>query len=456
MNDAGLQLFIITFLQFAAGMGILGMCRVTMPRSVAIPTSVILGMFVHSVAFFLASLLGIGVSLTTTTVTAVISAIVVNAPLPLTIPMWKGLLARPTWNVRMYDVMAWTLGAYILFIVVWGTWYWPVTPFDAMAGIDLVARQAIEEGTLNNSIYTHPSLAGRLSNQPFYAPFAMLHQVMTRTMGFAYGQLWLAVASVSFAVFFAAWLRRYVHPFIASATWLLILITPEWLGYQYLLQTDFINAVFVAMGAMFTIEAIRTSSASWLAVAVVLFAGGCWSRTETPIIVGFGLVLVFWPISKQLGQRTAVLFSAGTVAACSVIFALWHVIWFSVLPVRPDSLTELRIPDVTTFFTVLTDLFTNVLAEIGLWGWIFPLVVLAAIVSLICHKRLGLTLPWLWMGAIVLGLVLVGSIFSSAVVEQTLRRGIFKLVPLVGLALVTTSYVQQLSDRLMTWEGKRR
>lgn len=456
MNDAGLQLFVITILQFAAGIGLLGLCRGELTRSLAIPTAVILGMFVHSVAFFFACLFGMGVSLTTTTITAIVTAVVLNAPLPLTIPVWKGLFVRPTWNVRMYDVMAWLLGAYILFIVVWGAWYWPVTPFDAMAGIDLVARQAIEEGTLNNSIYTHPSLAGRLSNQPFYAPFAMLQQVMTRTMGFAYGQIWLAVASVSFAIFFASWLRRYVHPFIASSTWLLLLMTPEWLGYQYLLQTDFINAVFVAMGAMFTIEAIRTSTASWLGIATVLFAAGCWSRTETPIIIGLALLMVFWPVAKQLGMRTAVVFGTGTLIACAVTFALWHVIWFSILPVRPDSLAELRLPDASTVGTVIMDLVTNVLADIGLWGWIFPLVVLAALVSFILHKRLGLTLPWIWMGAIVLGLVVVGSIFSSAVVEQTLRRGIFKLVPLVGLAIVTTSFVQGLSKRLFTWEGKRR
>jgi len=456
MNDAGLQLFLITLLQFAAGIGILGLCRVTLTRSLAIPTAVLVGMFVHSFVFFLACLLGMGVSLSTTTITAIGAAAALNAPLPLTMSVWKSLFVRPSWNVRMYDVLAWTLGAYILFIVVWGAWYWPVTPFDAMAGIDLVARQAIEEGTLNNSIYTHPSLAGRLSNQPFYAPFAMLQQVMTRTMGFAYGQIWLAVASVSFAVFFAAWLRRYVHPFIASATWLLLLMTPEWLGYQYLLQTDFINAVFVAMGAMFTIEAIRTSTATWLGLAAVFFAAGCWSRTETPIIVGIGLLMMLWPMSKQFGARTTLQFGAVTVALCAVTFTLWHVIWFSILPVRPDSLTELRIPGLSTVIEVVTDLFTNVIAEIGLWGWIFPLVVLAAAVSLIRNKRIGLALPWIWMGAIVLGLVVVGSIFSSAVVEQTLRRGIFKLVPLVGLALITTSYVQQLSERLVTWEGKRR
>jgi len=57
-----------------------------------------------------------------------------------------------------------------------------------------------------------------------------------------------------------------------------------------------------------------------------------------------------------------------------------------------------------------------------------------------------------WALAILLGLVATGTVFSSAIVEQTLRRGIFKLVPLMFLLMATMPVVQHLAKRLERWE----
>jgi hypothetical protein len=449
--------FILTLvLQWVTGLGLMASLRSTLPRSVVLPVALLLGAFVETLAVIALDLAG--VPHTFTSVTLATSGVALAAHLRWNVVRsWYGaFLAAPTMRVRMYDVAAYTIGAYLVFAGMWAAYYWPVTPFDAMAGIDLMARQSVLEGTLNNSVLTDPALAGRLSNQPFYAPFAMLQQVIYRLMGWPFGQVWLAVTS--FAFFWTMWalFRRSTHPFIANILALLLIMVPEVNGYTYLLQTDFLNAVYVAIGIIILGLDVERNTTENTILAALFLAAGCWSRTETIIIIGLGMLASFVFIRRSVGMKGALMVTATVMTASAAAFALWHVVYFyGIFPVRPDSGSELMAFSVTRFVDVLGATVTDVLADMGLWGWTMPLLLIVGVASVLRTRSLGDRWTLLWIVVVFLVLEIVGTLFASAIVGQTIRRGVFKLIPLMYLFIARSPIVAVMGSALQRWELAR-
>jgi hypothetical protein len=96
-----------------------------------------------------------------------------------------------------------------------------------------------------------------------------------------------------------------------------------------------------------------------------------------------------------------------------------------------------------------------VISRIDYWGIIVWLFVVVGTVNAVLYRRIASSVLMLWIGAILLGLWLSGTLFSAAVVEQTLRRGMFKLIPLLVFAIAATEVVTSVSNRLSSWELKR-
>lgn len=449
--------FVITLLlQWLVGLGLLATMRAALPRSITLPTGLLLGAYVHTLIVVVLDLLGVRLTFGSVTGVLGVTAVIANAWWPRVRAWYAALINKPTFTFRLYDIAAYVIAAYLVFVAMWAAWYWPVTPFDAMAGIDLMARQSVADGTLNNSILTDPALAGRLSNQPFYAPFAMLQQVIYRLMGWPFGQVWMAVTAFCYYWVMWAMLRRAVHPFIADVLALLLIMVPEVHGYTYLLQTDFLNAVYLTVGIIILGIDIERNEARHGMLAALFFAAACWSRTETILLVGLGLISVFVPMQRALGLQGALRYAGAIAVAAFASFALWHVIYFyGVFPVHPDAASEIAGFDVEWFGLVVLNLAVDVLADIGLWGWTLPLFVLVIIASLVQRRSIGDRWTLLWIVAILVGLEIVGTLFASAVVQQTLRRGVFKLIPLMYLFMARSPILEIAGERLRRWESAR-
>ena len=452
-----MMFFIVILLMNAlTGFGIMGSLKTRLPRSMTIPLAPLVGMFVHTVLLFAVDLFPWGIGKESMTLVAVLALVASHLRWNAVRAFYRELLASPTWTLKMYDLVL-IIGILITgYVVFWAAWYWPVTPFDAMAGIDLVARETVREGTINNRVFTDPALSGHLSNQPFYAPYAMLMQVIYRLLGFGYGQVWLAVTALFFSWFLLASLRQVAHPFLAGVLWLLAILTPEFLGYTYLLQTDYSNAVFLSAAVIVMAFSVEREEVSAMGLAAVLFAAACWSRTETIVLVGIGLAASAPYLMKRY-QGAAPWKTLGLLFVGGVLtFAAWSGFYLQmVLPVRPDTAAELTFFDGGRLASVIQDLFANVIINLELWGLAFPLFAVVIAASVIRYRSWQPVLPLIWIGAILVGLILVGTVFTAAVVEQTLRRGIFKLIPLLFLAVAWTPLVANWSERLTKWETGR-
>ncbi|MCU0329779.1 MAG: hypothetical protein MUC47_02245 [Candidatus Kapabacteria bacterium] len=460
-------LFVTVILQFLLGLGTLGLFRAPLRRSWSVPLAMIIGMYGHTVALLLCDVFALPINGTVSTGALFVATVLVHAYWPRVRP-WYGDLVNKPWKptIRLYDLPTFAMLAYIMYIPLWASWYWPVTPFDAMAGIDLVARQTLVDQRIDNAVFYDPSLEGFLSNQPFYAPFAMLMQVIIRALGVQMGQAWLGVLAVAHVSFLWMVLRSYIKPFVANIVVLLLVMVPEVHGYMYLLQTDFANSVFMTAGVVLMAAGMQSSDKRFLFTSAVFFAAACWSRSETILLVGLGCCAMLPLMWKEFGRRIALQVVAVIGSASAASFALWHGLYYYViLPVKPNVQAEVNEVSVGVF-DVLWRLIL-VANDPAIWGATFILIPLLIVLSFIASYanawplslgtgRYGNTTIAVWFVAIALGLIATGALFSSAIVEQTLRRGIFKLIPLMYLLVATTPLLQRSAQALESWEERKR
>jgi hypothetical protein len=450
-------LVLTVLMQWAIGLGLVGATGYRTQRSTLLPMALLLGMFVHSLALFVAQLFGVPISLQTMLVSGVISMLLPALRWKTVRVSLDGLLSVPRFRPTLYDVIIVGFIGYVSYMVIWASWYWPVTPFDAMAGIDLVARYAARDGMIANQVFTDPSLQGQLSNQPFYAPFAMLMQVMMKLIGYPYTQIWVSIVALCFWWFVWSTLRRHSHPLIAGLLTVLFILTPEMLGYSYILQTDFANAAFFTIGCVVLARSIDEEELAGVFVSALAFAGACWSRTETPLLVILlgaaalpKMLRVFGPVKGLVG-------ALGTLGMSALTFALWNIVFFNAyLPVRPSTAEQIRGFDMARFTDVAASSWTSVISNTELWGWIVWLFLAVLLIDGLVNRRVAQPLLIGMIILTVLGLFIIGTIFSAAVVEQTLRRGMFKVIPLMVVAIAASGIVSSASAALYSWEAGRK
>ena len=450
------SLVITLLLQLVSGLGVIALLRPRITRSVAIPSAVLIGMFMHTLVLFACALASIEITRSLGMISAVVAAVLPNLAWPRVSKSYGEWSAMPKWTLSLADIVSLGFASYLAYAAFWAAWYWPVTPFDAVVGIDLVAKTAVEDGTLVNRVFTDPFLSQHLSNQPFYAPFAMFLQVIYRLMGYASGQMWVPIVAVCFMWFTWVELRRTLHHVLANVLWLLLLLTPEMLGYTYLVQTDYLNAAMFVPGVLLLWRAIREDDRGSMWLSTVFFAAACWSRTDAIILVELGLIASLPLVARASSWKRATQTFVVQSVIMGVVFALWHVLYFNAyLPVRPSTSDQLLGFDLARALTVSTSLFTNVIADVDYWGWVFLVFPVVLIADIVRQRKIETPMLLVWIGALLVGFIVIGTIFSAAIVEQTLRRGIFKLVPLVVLAMAGTQLLQTASRYLTNWEAGR-
>lgn len=89
------------------------------------------------------------------------------------------LFSRKRLTLRLCELPFLAFWGYLLVISAWKCAWYPNIPFDTIVGPDLVATLAVREQTLISSVFTeHLQTVSVFSNQPFYAPFTALQQII--------------------------------------------------------------------------------------------------------------------------------------------------------------------------------------------------------------------------------------------------------------------------------------
>jgi hypothetical protein len=333
----------------------------------------------------------------------------------------------------------------------------PVIARDMTVGADLVAKYAILEGRINSSIFTGEALRGQLSNQPYYAPFTMLMQIAYRLAGAPFGQIWLSVLFLPFLVYIYSRLRDRTHPLLAGFLVLSLTTVPLMVSYSYLLNTDFPNALFFGLGALFLHDSRTTRSPALLVLGSLFMAFACWSRSDTIVYVVPGMLLIpaghAWITSRRISWRSTVKPAGASLLAPVLLFLLWHLIYLRWI--FPDA------PRVAALASGAEG--RELLATIGgvaalldahdLYGTILYLFGATLVVNAAVFRDRGGATLLAWVAILLVGFVAVVQIFPAAYVESTVKRGFFKLFPIMIAYMGESRLFAFFSRKLENWES---
>ncbi len=333
-------------------------------------------------------------------------------------------------------------------VPVWRSYYFPPYSYDSMLGIDLIAKYAVRDGSISGSelFKTLLPLSKAYDNQLFYAPYAMLMQVVTRGIGIDFGQAWLGLLSFFFNLYFYAIARKHAHAAVAFFALLFILFVPEFFAYTFILQTDYSNAVFFFIGAYYFYAYHQEGKDTSLALACAGMFFACWSRTETIFFIPFGslwlLVAAYRRVKAVKLEIIRAPFLFSFIPALAVF--LWSVLYKSLYLPDTKSLGDQIQTKSGNLAAMVGQHFREmnevVIFKMEYWNYAVLLFIIACVIglSLSAYKKApprGAVFLF-WILVIYAGFHLLLLIFPAVNIPFTFRRGFFKLIPLMGFYFV--------------------
>ncbi|GAB3522849.1 hypothetical protein [Emticicia fontis] len=328
-------------------------------------------------------------------------------------------------KIKLYEIPFFLITAYFMYISIWKCYFYPNIPFDTIVGPELIAKATFYEETLQNSVYTDfLTKTYPLSNQPYYAPFIMLMQVIYLCLGSLFGKIWLSGMVLAFFLYFYFELRHYIHPILAG--WLLTFLwfMPELYSYTYLVQTDFPNAIFlfIAFTCLYRyyLDEKLNQADFWL--SSIFFAFACWTRTET--ILFLPVVLLFFHRQQFIQKAVAYSFLP------MILFMTWDYFFLGHIVPKAVPLGKIHL-DFSNYFSRGWAIFIGthkIMFDIAYWGYSFILFFILLLLNISFYRTRTefLKLSWV-MGMHIIFMLLVLHV-EGANIPFTFRRGFFKII----------------------------
>lgn len=444
----GYIVFILVFL--LTGTGLLAQFEAVKRRTQFIGAAVLLGMGVSTLVVYLLELLHIKLTFGSVLGANLATMLLANIGYKKTLRALREVIFTKTFSLKLYELPFIGFAGYLVLISVWRAYYLPVTPVDTLVGMDLMAKYAAQEGHLVSSVITEPFSHVRIYNQPFYAPFTTISQIIYRLCGFENGQAWLGVVFIAFLLFFYDKMKEMTHPIFAGTFLLLFIAIPELYAYTFMFLTDFSNAVFFGVGAALFYDYFQTRHDKTLWLSALFMGFSVWSRSETVLFMPFfSLLLLMTGFRSDLKKSLirGVVYSA----VPAVFFVLWNVIMFKFyFDYFPKN--QFGINETMGLFDIYGEINDKLVMNPILYGYTFGIFAVLTVINLIAFRN-KVGYPLLWTAVtLYIGFGLIVYLFPAAAVDYTIKRGFFKFFPVFFLYLASCSLFGFLSKQLRKFE----
>jgi len=454
-------LLLIVYL--VSGLGILQLFGLRLKPAYTITLSLLLGIALASFLPFLLQLFYIPLTAYSVFGVLVLGAIMLSIPTVMHIRRegFGGLrasLVPGRVQVQPYEIPFWVIIGFLIFVSVWRCYYLPPTSRDALSGPEAIAEYAFREHTLINSFFKVDLWS---TNNQFKSPFLICLQLVYKLAGFPFGQVWLSPIFICIVVFLYNTLREKVHPIIVGILLLLFIMTPETYAYTFMILYDYSNMVYMFLGLYFLFAYFSGGDKKNFYFSSLLIGIATYIRSET-----LALALLFLP-PMILAQRRAKL-PWKEMAIPDVLFFLPALIGYFLpngvyirhyLPVHYDvgALVNANLGDVSPLFKRYGDIVNRLLVSdfaVKLWGYIFFVTAALLVAEAVFVRRFTReALNWLYAIAILyLGLGFLGWLLPMVDLNDTTKRGMFKMLPLCLLYLANNTLLVRLSQTISRWE----
>ncbi|HWK02885.1 MAG TPA: glycosyltransferase family 39 protein [Puia sp.] len=473
---AFIALILLVLCHLLSGYGLLTLFTIRQKTAITLALALILGVAVASLVPFVLQLCFIPLTPATVFGSLVLAGLLLNIRTLLRIGKTAGSFDRSfreRWGrfvrecgrrVRAFHLLPYEIPfvlilGFLLFVSVWRCYYLPPTSRDALSGPEAIAEYAVREHTMINSFFNVDLWT---TNNQFKSPFLISLQIIYKMAGFPFGQIWLSLIFISFTVLLYQVLKEKLHPIIAGLLLLLFTMEPELYAYSFMILYDYSNMVFLFLSLYFLFDYCKSKTSATLYFAGLLMGIATYIRSETLALALFFipvLILSQWREKYSYRQMvlSVVLFLLPAVIAYYLTVSLYIGHY---LPVHYaiGNLVNQHLSDLQPLFKRYGDIGTRLLTgelALHLWGYfMFIWAALFLLEGVLLRRYNRDARNWLYaIGAIFVGLGLLGYLLPLFDLTDTTKRGLFKVLPLMLLYMANNGVLHRLSAWIGQWEN---
>ena len=299
------------------------------------------------------------------------------------------------------------------------------------------------------------------TNNLFKSPYITGLQIIYKLLVAPFGQLWMSVLYVPFIVFIYAMLRKRVHALLAGLLLLLFITVPDLFAYSFVMLYDYSNMVFFFCGFYFLIRHLDGRQLNDLFFSALLFGLATYIRVETIVLVAMTALLPFIVyIKERIGLKSLLLRLSVFIAVPAIFYLICMQVFVRLfIPIPFDAAHEINpaLGHIGYFFQRLKELNTVIIFSakgISVYGY-FLMLFFAVLLGDICSRQRFNREAWFALfgvAVVYFGLPLLGYLLPLYDVNNTTKRGLFKIIPLMLLYLCNSGLVLRLSALITKWE----
>jgi hypothetical protein len=455
-----LTILLFTILQFLCGFGILNLLKVYFQPAICISLSVLIGVAVFSFIPFLLQLAYVPLTSITIFSGIMVSTVLLSMKSGRALLVLFNTLKTSRFQLRLYEVPFLLLIAFMVFLSVWRCYYYPPTPRDLTSGAEVIAEYAIKEKTMINSVF---SVDLSTTNNQFKPPFITSLQIIYKYAEFPFGQVWLSTVFIGFLVFLYKVLCFRLHKTIAGLLLVIFVAIPEMFGYTIMALFDYSNSIFFCLSLYLLFEYFKNGRNNQLVLSGIFMGIATYIRSETLILAGFMFpALLFYWGKKGLFKnvmRDAVYFLVPSV----FIYLLSITIYINYyLPSEyPFSmLLNQKLSNLIPFYQRLTEMTEKLLLSgdtLTYYGYfVFLFILVLSVNTFLKNAWNKVSLNWLFAVLVIyVGIPLLGYLFPLYDLDNSTKRGLLKIFPLMLLFMANSKILVLISGRIKKWEVTR-
>jgi hypothetical protein len=449
----------LTVLHFITGYGLLRLFNVKLKPLPFGALAIIAGIAVASFLPFILQLFYISITKGSVYTLWAITILLLNVKTLLTLKHFSIKKAfTPVPKIRIYEIPALLVLGFLLFVSIWRCSYYPSYVRDALSGPEAIAEYTIKEHTMINSIF---SVNLESTNNQFKSPYLTDLQIIYKMAGFPFGAVWLSILVVSLFVFLYYALCEKLHPVLSGILLLVFIATPEAYGYTFMYLYDYSNMIFFFLGFYYLFSYFKSRSQTEFYFAALLFAISVYIRSETLVLVGMVFPAVIFSAYKAKESYVKVIMHFAALLLIGVL-AYWlptELYNNHYLPqtYKIDSLFNKDITNLEPLWKRFSEMNDSLIfGERGqmLWGYFMYIFVILLGAELVIKRRLTREARnWLYAVLVVyLGLPLLGFVFPLMDLDNSTKRGLFKILPLMLLYMGNNQLLIGFSEKMRKME----
>ena len=451
-----LIILILSIGQFLIGLAIVAWFNLRLTPRLMLPIAILVGLAVFSVVPWFLQLLyipitsynvfaGIGVIL--------LLLILLDKRFYTTV---KDFFKNFSIRIKLYELPFLIAIGLIIFVSVWRCFYFPPVPRDLTSGAELIAEYAIREHTMINSAF---SVDLSTTNNQYKPPFITCLQIIYKYAGFPFGQIWLSTIFLCFVLFLYEVITRTLHRLLSGILMIIFLAVPEMYSYTFMALFDYPNAVYFTLGAFFLYEYLEKKETRYLWFAGLMMGIATYIRSETIVLISFFVPMLFFHQWKQGGVKKIMKAIVNCVALLlpAVLFYLLSITIYigQYLPTGYDIGGQINqnLGDLSPFVHRFRDINTRLLTganSITMYGTLLIVFAIFFLLETILYKCKFTRQGYFWLYAILvvyLGYPILGYLLPLLDLDNSTKRGLFKLFPFLLLYLANNQVLLKITRR---------